>query len=63
MLYTFFTGISGFGKGRYVHIGTRLRQSPVVLRVAVYYAVLLALIIFGAYGAGYVPVDPIYAGF
>lgn len=53
----------GIAQERGVHLGTRLRQSPVVLRVAVYYAVLLALIIFGAYGAGYVPVDPIYAGF
>ena len=53
----------GIAQERGVHLGTRLRQSPVALRVAVYYAVLLALIIFGAYGAGYVPVDPIYAGF
>ena len=53
----------GIAQERGVRLGTRLRQSPVALRVAVYYAVLLALIIFGAYGAGYVPVDPIYAGF
>ena len=45
----------GIAQERGVHLGTRLRQSPVALRVAVYYAVLLALIIFGAYGAGYVP--------
>lgn len=48
---------------RGVHLGTRLLESPVLVRVAVYYGVILALVIFGAYGAGYVPVDPIYAGF
>lgn len=33
------------------------------VRVIIYYALILMLIIFGAYGTGYVPVDPIYADF
>ena len=48
---------------RGIHLGTRLIQAPIPVRFAVYYGVILALIIFGAYGDGYVPVDPIYAGF
>lgn len=40
-----------------------LQKRNVVLRWAVLYALILYIIIFGAYGAGYVPVDPIYANF
>lgn len=47
--------------------GIVLRESiaarPLAIRFAVYYALILLIVIFGAYGAGYVPVDPIYAGF
>lgn len=47
--------------------GIELRQSinrkPIVVRFAVYYALILFVVIYGAYGTGYVPLDPIYAGF
>lgn len=33
------------------------------LRWMIWYALLLALVLFGAYGSNYAPVDPIYAGF
>ena len=47
--------------------GIPLRQSladrPLLLRWVVYDAAVLFIVVFGAYGRGYVPVDPIYAAF
>ena len=47
--------------------GVSLRETvacrPIAVRWSVYYTAVLFLIIFGAYGGGYVPVDPIYAAF
>lgn len=42
-------------------VGVRRLQLPV--RWAVYYGLILAVVIFGAYGTGYQQVDLIYAGF
>lgn len=41
----------------------RLRERHVVIRFAAAYGLILFLVIFGAYGIGYLPVDPIYAAF
>ena len=40
-----------------------LNKKPVYLRWAILYALIIYIIVFGAYGFGYVPVDPIYANF
>lgn len=50
-------------KEKGVNIREKVSQKPIYYRWALYYALILAFIIFGAYGSGYAPVDPIYADF
>lgn len=41
----------------------KLAKKNIVIRWAVLYAMLMYIVIFGAYGLDYVPVDPLYAKF
>ena len=50
-------------KERRVVIREALAARPVAVRWAVFYGLILFIMIFGAYGRGYIPVDPIYANF
>ena len=52
-----------FLKERGVNIRRTLQDKPVALRWALLYALIFYIIIFGAYGKGYVPVNPMYANF
>lgn len=40
-----------------------IKMLPLPLRWSVYYSVMLAVCLFGAYGVGYMPVELIYANF
>ena len=48
---------------RGVNIRDALSKKNTAVRWAVGYAMILSIVIFGAYGAGYIPVEPIYANF
>ena len=48
---------------RGVDIRDHLSKRRLALRWAVWYALILFVVIFGAYGVGYTPVDPMYANF
>ena len=55
--------IVGILREKGICIREEVSKKHVVLRWLIYYSLILAIVIFGAYGAGYVPVDPMYAEF
>ncbi len=50
-------------KEKNINIREEIAKKPIVLRWAIYYLLIFYLLIFGAYGGNYVPIDPIYANF
>ncbi len=50
-------------KEKDVSVREGIAKRNLVLRWSIYYALIIFIVIFGAYGRGYVPVDPIYANF
>ena len=46
-----------------ISVRAELRKKKLVFRWAVLLALCIYIVIFGAYGIGYMPVDPIYADF
>lgn len=53
----------GVLRERGINVRGKLSEKNTAVRWAVSYALILFIIIFGAYGAGYIPVEPIYANF
>lgn len=50
-------------KEKNINVCQAIGNKNIVIRWSIWYILILYIIIFGAYGVGYVPVDPIYAGF
>ena len=50
-------------KERNVGIRQALAKQPAAIRWIVFYALIFYIITFGAYGVGYIPVNPMYANF
>ena len=48
---------------RGVNLRERLAAGNAAVRLTACLGLVLFVLVFGAYGAGYIPVDPIYAGF
>ena len=50
-------------KEKNIDIRSLIAKQSVLVRWLIYYGLILMVIIFGAYGSGYAPVDPLYANF
>ena len=46
-----------------IAVRRKLMEQPTALRWAILYGLLFYILIFGAYGKGYIPVNPMYANF
>ena len=46
-----------------ISLRDKIAKRGIVTRWCIFYALILFIIIFGAYGFGYIPVDPMYANF
>ena len=46
-----------------ISVREKLASKNIVFRWFIYYLLIFSIIIFGAFGPGYAPVDPIYADF
>lgn len=60
LIFVFFVSIN-HEKG--ISLREKWAAQPIALRWVLLYALILFIIIFGAYGLGYEPVDPMYASF
>ena len=50
-------------KERKINIRESIATKNIVIRWTLYFALIIMIVIFGAYGIGYIPVNPIYAEF
>ena len=55
--------VVSFMQERGMHMRESLNKRNIVLRWAILYALILYIVIFGAYGKGYIAVVPVYANF
>lgn len=55
--------IIGLLKEKGIDIRENVASKKIVVRWAIYYCLILSIIIFGSYGLGIVPLDPMYANF
>lgn len=55
--------IVGLLKEKGFNVRELVAKQNIFVRWTLYYLLIIAIVIFGAYGFGYAPVDPIYANF
>lgn len=55
--------ITSILKEKKINIRESIANKNIVIRWTIYLAIIIAIIMFGAYGIGYIPVNPMYAQF
>ncbi len=55
--------VIGYIRDKGISIREKLAEKHLAIQFVVFYALILCIVIFGAYGSNYLPVDPIYANF
>lgn len=60
---TFVIFIMSLLREKGINIRESVAKKNIVVKWGLYYALILSIIIFGAYGMGYTPVNPMYANF
>ena len=55
--------ITSILKEKGINIRENIASKPIVIRWGLYYLLIICIIIFGSYGLGIVPLDPMYANF
>ena len=55
--------IVGILREKNINIRQKIAEKNIIIRWIIYYILIFSIFIFGAYGPGYEPIDPIYADF
>ena len=55
--------IIGILREKNINIRQKIAEKNIIIRWIIYYILIFSIFIFGAYGPGYEPIDPIYADF
>ena len=55
--------IIGIKREKDINIRENISKKPIVIRWIIFYVLIFSILIFGAFGPGYEPVDPMYADF
>ncbi len=55
--------VVGILREKNINIREKIAEKPIYVRWLIYYLLIFSVILLGAYGSEYIPVDPIYADF
>ena len=63
LVFTIILFIISILKEKGFNIREKIANRNIVLRWSIYLVLIVSVIVFGAYGVGYIPVDPMYANY